>query len=251
MINNKMILLILIFLIILLAFFIPLFLSQKPKIILLSFDTELIDSNKDVYNLLTLLDKYDAKSTFFVMGKLAEENPQLIKDIRSHGHEIACHSYSHPNFRKLNYSEQNNEIKLCNTIIKKITGEIPLGFRAPYWKENDLTPIILEENKFNYDASQIENIPFFWPKPRISMIKASTYSILPLNDYMMLKFFHIPRFVYFNLMKSYPGKSASFAFHPRIIMDYSKDFENILAYWQSQNRTFMTHNNYYKNYLTN
>ena len=85
--NNKIVLLILI---ILLAFLMPLFLFPKPKIILLSFDTELIDSNQDVYKLLTLLDKYKAKSTFFVMGKLAEENPQLIKDIKNHTHSVEC-----------------------------------------------------------------------------------------------------------------------------------------------------------------
>jgi polysaccharide deacetylase family protein (PEP-CTERM system associated) len=45
--------------------------------------------------LLGLFDEHNTKATFFVLGWVAERYPQLVRDIASEGHEIACHGYSH------------------------------------------------------------------------------------------------------------------------------------------------------------
>lgn len=44
---------------------------------------------------LDLLDKYDSKATFFLIGKNVEQHPALFRDIVSCGHSVGCHSYSH------------------------------------------------------------------------------------------------------------------------------------------------------------
>ena len=51
--------------------------------------------DKQVDLLLLLLEKYDIKATFFILGWLADQKPQLVKKIANEGHEIGCHGYGH------------------------------------------------------------------------------------------------------------------------------------------------------------
>src|SRR5262249_37990379 len=44
-------------------------------------------------SVLDLLDRYDARATFFVFGCIADRQPQIIESIASHGHEIASRGY--------------------------------------------------------------------------------------------------------------------------------------------------------------
>ena len=45
--------------------------------------------------ILDLLDRYQTKASFFVVGEVAEQNPDLIRSIFRKGHEIGCHTFSH------------------------------------------------------------------------------------------------------------------------------------------------------------
>src|SRR5512139_3696249 len=57
-----------------------------------SYDSRIEVNTKII---LDLLDSYDIKATFFVLGWIAGKFPHLVKDIHSRGHEIGCHSYYH------------------------------------------------------------------------------------------------------------------------------------------------------------
>ena len=48
------------------------------------------------YKLLELFQKANVKATYFLLGKTIEDHPQMISEIINEGHEIACHTYSHP-----------------------------------------------------------------------------------------------------------------------------------------------------------
>ena len=52
--------------------------------------------------ILELLTKYNVTATFFTLGYIADKYPELIEKIVSLGHEIASHSYSHFDLRKIN-----------------------------------------------------------------------------------------------------------------------------------------------------
>ncbi|MFH0780003.1 MAG: polysaccharide deacetylase family protein [Parcubacteria group bacterium] len=90
--------------------------------------------------LLDLLKKQNVKATFFVLGKLAEKYPGLIKKIFDEGHEIASHGYSHKTLPDLKEGDFEREIALTNEILKQITGKNPTLFRAPAFslKHDDL-----------------------------------------------------------------------------------------------------------------
>ena len=50
---------------------------------------------RNTYQLLELFAERGVHATFFVLGWVAERCPELVRAIAKHGHEVACHGYSH------------------------------------------------------------------------------------------------------------------------------------------------------------
>lgn len=106
--------------------------------------------------ILDLLDKYEIKATFAVLGTVAEQHPELIKEIYDQGHEIASHAWSHKTLHELGKDAFEEEIKKSVRLLESITGEPPIGFRAPSFSIDNSTKWafeILEKYGFKYDAS--------------------------------------------------------------------------------------------------
>jgi len=106
--------------------------------------------------LLELLERYNCKATFCVLGSVAERHPELVKDISARGHEIASHGYSHQPLYKLNRQQFEHEIKDSVKLLESITGCKPVGFRAPSFSLDNSTRWALEvliNHGFKYDAS--------------------------------------------------------------------------------------------------
>lgn len=82
---------------------------------------------------LDLLDEHGVKATFFLIGERAEKHPELVREIYRRGHGIGNHSWSHPRafFWCLGPVRTWREITKCQSALKKITGEVPVWFRAP------------------------------------------------------------------------------------------------------------------------
>lgn len=86
---------------------------------------------------LSLLKEYNAKATFFLIGKNAEKYPELVRQIIDEGHSIGNHSYSHSkNFGFFNSEKITAELNKTNSIIKKITGKELKMFRPPFGVTN-------------------------------------------------------------------------------------------------------------------
>ena len=88
--------------------------------------------------ILNLFDIYKVEATFFTLGYIAERHPDLIEEVKSRGHEIASHSYSHPNVRNMTQEEFEKDLVRSLDILRKLSGEKVLGFRAPYFSINKL-----------------------------------------------------------------------------------------------------------------
>ena len=96
--------------------------------------------------LLDLLKERGIKATFFVIGKCVAENPDIAKRIVDEGHEIANHSWSHPQLTKLSPPAFAAEIAQTNDAIEKATGIRPVVMRPPYGAINPtLTKRLNEE----------------------------------------------------------------------------------------------------------
>ena len=128
--------------------------------IFLTFDLEEFDlpkeygqkiSEDEMYNvslngldkLLKLLNKYDARATFFVTANFALKHERIIKEL-SKNHEIASHSVSHSSFSE-------NDLKKSKIILEKIIGKEVKGFRMPRLKKVNPKEII--KAGYTYDSS--------------------------------------------------------------------------------------------------
>ncbi len=111
--------------------------SKKKNMVAITFDDG--PDTKNTMQILDLLDDYNAKATFFIIGEKAEENPGLVKLIFDSGHQIANHSYSHSYFFPLKSSKTiRKEIQYTQALIEKITGEKSNFFRPPFGVTNPL-----------------------------------------------------------------------------------------------------------------
>lgn len=86
---------------------------------------------QDIPEILDILDQYQVRATFFVVGTWAEKYPDAVKLIYSRGHEIGNHSYSHRLPSQSTVEQLETEINRCNEIVEQITGEKPVLYRAP------------------------------------------------------------------------------------------------------------------------
>jgi peptidoglycan-N-acetylglucosamine deacetylase len=83
--------------------------------------------------ILDLLERFNARATFFVVGTRAEEYPHLITEILSRGHEIANHTYTHPSgmFWAAGPARIAAEIDLCAELLRSSPDRPARLFRAP------------------------------------------------------------------------------------------------------------------------
>jgi polysaccharide deacetylase family protein (PEP-CTERM system associated) len=105
---------------------------------------------------LELLDKYETRATFFVLGIVAEKHPGIVAEIHSRGHEIASHAYSHKTLYELGEVGFEEEIGKSSRLLESITGERPIGFRAPSFSIDNSTKWafkVLTKYGFKYDSS--------------------------------------------------------------------------------------------------
>jgi len=87
--------------------------------------------------ILDTLKKYGIKGTFFITGKWAENNVDLVKQISDSGHEIFNHTYDHPHLTQLTDEQITEELNKTDEIISKITGKSTKPFFRPPFGERD------------------------------------------------------------------------------------------------------------------
>ncbi len=111
---------------------------------------------RNTFKTLDLLDQFETKATFFVLGWIGEQNPKLIREIVSRGHEIASRGFYHRSLRQLTPEEFRADLQKTNRILEEASGQKVIGYRAAeklnYEKDDWIFDILAEEN-FVYDAS--------------------------------------------------------------------------------------------------
>ena len=125
----------------------PIYSVETPeKKIALSFDAAWGDEYS--IDILDTLDKYNVKSTFFLVGFWVDKYPEHVKEIVRRGHEIGNHSTTHPNMSQLSLEKILDEINVTGKKIEELTNKKPILFRPPFGDYNDLLIRTLRENGY-------------------------------------------------------------------------------------------------------
>lgn len=117
--------------------------DTNQKVVALTFDD---GPTKNVEKILALLDKYNAKATFFVIGNELKKNLELGQEIAESGHQIGNHTYSHKRmiFKKPSFIKQ--EIEMTNQLIRKTGYKDEIDFRPPNGKKLIGLPYYLKKH---------------------------------------------------------------------------------------------------------
>ena len=89
--------------------------------------------------LLDTMDDYDAKGTFYLLGMLAAEFPDIAARITEDGHEVGAHSWKHDDLAGKSASGVSDDSVRTAEAIEEASGEWPHTMRPPYGSFNDAT----------------------------------------------------------------------------------------------------------------
>lgn len=109
-----------------------------------------------VPELLGLLDRWDAKATFFVSGWVADHHPELVREVAAHGHEVASAGYFPGDLRGMRPDSFREDLARSREAIERATGREVLGYRNPLGLNapNDLWVLsTLAAEGYTYDSS--------------------------------------------------------------------------------------------------
>lgn len=138
---------------------------------------------------LSLLDDYSVRATFFILGWVAERHPEVARAIAAAGHQIGCHSYAHRLVSTLTPAEFREDTRRAVAAIEDACGVTPRLYRAPSYSitaESLWALEVLVECGFTHDSSIYPirhdryGIPDFGRQPRTVATPAGSIVEIPV-----------------------------------------------------------------------
>ena len=155
--------------------------TTDEPIVALTFD----DGPHPVYTtaVLELLARYNAQATFFIVGKAAQEQPQLVQRILQAGHALGNHSWDHPAFPELDWRARQEQIRAWEHNV----GRQPnLLFRPPWGLQSSWSRLTLFWLGYQVITWNVAPEDWLWQEPGAlaeRIIQAATPgSIILLHD---------------------------------------------------------------------
>jgi peptidoglycan-N-acetylglucosamine deacetylase len=121
--------------------------------------------------LLDILAAHHIKVTFFVLGEMVAEHPEILARAAREGHEIASHSWSHPNFAKMSQENIRSQLQRTDDQIKSATGKRPTLFRPPYGSITEREKRWIHD-EFGYDIILWDVDPLDWKRPGPAVVRS-------------------------------------------------------------------------------
>ena len=148
--------------------------QNKHKAITFSFD----DAVKDDIRLIEIFNKYGLKATFNLnAGHLSSALRWRYKDVKEvihidyyenpnlyDGHEIACHSYTHPHLENLDKAVADNQIRIDKFILEQLYGCKVRGMAYPYGAYSDEVVEALKQCGICYSRTAVNTEKFKFPE---------------------------------------------------------------------------------------
>lgn len=108
--------------------------------------------------ILDMLDRVGTKSTCFILGWVAKQQPGIVKEIAARGHEIGCHGLSHQPITRQDIDTFRAETVEARKLLQDLTGQPVLGYRAATFSVTSKTMWalrVLHDAGFTYDSSVV------------------------------------------------------------------------------------------------
>jgi peptidoglycan-N-acetylglucosamine deacetylase len=121
--------------------------------------------------LLDILAAHHIKATFFVLGEMVAEHPEILARAAREGHEIASHSWSHPNLAKMSQEGVRSQLQRTDDEIKRAIGKSPTLFRPPYGSITEREKRWIHD-EFGYVIILWDVDPLDWKRPGPAVVRS-------------------------------------------------------------------------------
>src|SRR5215469_1358092 len=140
--------------------------GRNPRQMALTYD----DGPNDPYTLrlLDVLNKFRVKATFFLIGKYVRQRPDIVRAIRSAGHTLGNHTFSHPNLIFVSPAGVRRELEDCRKALEDVVGGHQPWFRPPFGgrlphvlrtcRSLGLQPVMWSVTAYDWNAKSAEDI---------------------------------------------------------------------------------------------
>ncbi|WP_160031519.1 polysaccharide deacetylase family protein [Paenibacillus sp. An7] len=158
--------------------------STQEKVVAFTFD----DGPHPLYTkqVLDIFRDVNGKATFFMIGQEMDAYEEIAREVHAAGHEIANHTFSHPDLTKLKLEEVRTELQQADEKIRHLTGKPVLNFRPPYFSVNE--DILALAGEFGYTAiGTVNGGAKDWEQPGVDYILDHTR---PTIDHGSILIFH-------------------------------------------------------------
>ncbi len=206
--------------------------ALAPYIPRTEWDTRECRVERNVDEILQMLDHHDVKATFFTLGWIAERYPHVVRSIVDNGHELASHGYAHQRASDQSPEVFFDDVARAKALLEDLSGAAVVGYRAPSFSigEANLWAFdCLERAGHRYSSSiyPIVHDHYGMPDaPRFAHqvhglleIPASTFRLMDRNwpasggGYFRLFPYELSRWM-LNRVNARDGQAAMFYFHP-------------------------------------
>lgn len=119
--------------------------------------------------LLNILAQRNIKATFFVVGQLVKEHPQIIRRILAEGHEVANHTMTHPTLTRISDDRIRREITETHKAVVDIAGYHMRLFRPPGGATNARLKQWFHD-EYGYSTILWTVDPQDWKRPGVSVV---------------------------------------------------------------------------------
>lgn len=121
----------------------------RLKCVALTFDD---GPGEHTDQLLDMLSEYDARATFYVLGQLVGEFPEVLERMDTEGHELGNHTWKHDDLATMSAEEVREDIARTNEAVQEVTGSEPPTVRPPYGSLNDVVSGVVEKPLILWDV---------------------------------------------------------------------------------------------------
>lgn len=132
---------------------------------------------EEIPKMLKIFEDNNINISYFVTGKWAEKNEDMLREIHNSGHEIGNHGYQHIDYDKLDYESNKNEISKAHNIIKETINLEPRYFAPPSGAYNDNTVKAAKDLNYKLIMWSIDTIDWRQDSTKDVIIKRVTDKI--------------------------------------------------------------------------